>query len=626
MQLLVSQTKLTQDKVREILEVTDHTWAVASFYNQRFQHVDRDTLEIMISKLEADIESSLDEPGDYSGNHLFAPMRLLVQANTHDQLAHLREYSGSRFEQLLVGHILRIGPRSGASSDSLVLRESIGLLLRINGDGYCQAVNSLLIAESHFGRHDGMTFAQMKSNSETLQILTNICESEEKMDGHYVEQCHAASVLAANNVWAPILSLISKAGFELLKEVSHLPLYGIRPDTELLLEVTNRAETAPESLSPGDIISLGFGTERHARVVSNLSSHFVFDTEHAQACVFALYLLSDSDDKNLGFLKKQLEVQRHRHLAMLALLRNGTQPALELLEDHATEGNLAAILINELEDRASVIEKVKHSISSSMEDIPNFILSGTIQNLVSQVNNREALAEVLSDPKTEELIRDLAFQDDDGGLTASQKYDWILCLSKLDKNAAYIAAKAALMNREIRNRDSYPSLMMSIDDELAVPFLLEVIKFEADKEVKVAMGRALARSAISEHLFRELESTDSRSRFTACFISKWQRPSNELEQRVRSRVTDIDESVSREAAIAINALMVQREVDKLGDLFLQTVEDSIRWLLLESLLNLSDVGDNFNPWPIYGPDIVKELSVFQIDHCNRELKRKRNKR
>lgn len=628
LQLLVAAPELTRVKVRKILTGAENIWPVARFYNNRFEFVDPETFDVLIAGLEHELEDCFLEPGDFSDHHLYEPLHLLVQANTHEQLQHLSKYSGSKFEQFLVEHVARIGPRSGVSAHSLSYRESIGILLRINGNGFCKAITTLLLADNRYGRYDGLAFARMKSDSKTINCLIQICQQSEKWDDHYIEQCMAAEVLAANNIWKPVLSLIKQIGFQTLSGLTDLPLLGIRPDPKFLSEVADRATTDKKSLSSGDIITLGFGIELHAEIVSDLSKHFDSESEHAKACVFALRLLSDTKVENLEFLGKQLDVGTHSHLAVWALIANGSQAALELLSDHAgedLEDQIAAVLINNLEDNNDAIERAKNTIVRRIEGFPDWQLVDKMLYLVLKIKDQEDLAKVFSDPAIGDMLRTWAFVDDYGGLSASKKPDWIKCLSVLDKNAAFIAAKSAFLNSSTRNRHRYPSLLMYVDESAAISFLLEAIKSNDDIIIRAAIGRALARIDLTGELLRDLDSADTELRLVACLISRWQKPSLALEEKLRLCVSDRDESVSHEAAIAISSLRTQREVNLLGESLLHTDDDSVRWILLECILNLCDVGDESNPWPLQGPEIVKALSPSQFEYCIQTLKNKRKR-
>lgn len=321
-------------------------------------------------------------------------------------------------------------------------------------------------------------------------------------------------------------------------------------------------------------------------------------------------------------------MEANRHIAIQALIQNGTRAAFKTLSDYVgedLEGQIAVSLINNLEDNSNAIERTKNTIVRKIGEVPDFMLVDQMLFLTSNIKDQEDLFRVFSDQAIEEKLRVWSFMDDDGGLGTSKKTDWIKCLSVLDGNAALIAAKSAFLNTTTRNRDRYPSLLVYIDEHAAISFLLEAIKTDDEIIIQAAIGRALARSDITDILLRDLESTDSAVRLSACFMSRWQKPSSELEEKLRLRVSDMNELVSQEASFAIAALWNQREANLLGEAFLKTEVDSERWILLECILNLCDMGDNFNPWPLQGPAIGKELTSSQVDYCRETLKRKRKR-
>lgn len=624
-ELFVRRLDATQRKIHSIMEKSNDPWRIARIYDGRVNFMYGATLNLLLASLESMLEATLSGPDPMSDNGLFGPLRLLVQANTVAQLERLASYVGTNLESRLADYVLRLGPRSSSGRDSATREDAIALLHRINGQGFAIAVNSLLRAESHFGQGDGLTVAPMKPNAETLELLTDICLRKEARDGHYIDQCNSAAILAEAGRWEPVIDLIRRIGLQTLTVVSDMPRNSYRCEDRQLRSVIETARANPTQLNPGDIMALGFGKAENGTLLAEIAKVFPCESEEALACVVALAILGDQSPDNVPLLRRQLEQKDRWRPAANALIRNGSTEALAALSDDAGATLMGAVAINLLtrgENSTNAIERTRSSIVDLIRSGNVWELSNKIDFICSNLHDESIVERLLDDTLITDFLRQEAFADEGNSWVKGSKPSAIRCLSKSDPHSAFVAAKAAFRNQNSHDRDFYPALLVEIDERNGWDLLFVSLMEEPDHSIRTAMGRALGRLDTS-YLQGAFKGRCAVRKQSACYVRKWSDSTDDLVAALTDCLDDSDEKVSREAVASLIALSAQNEAGLVVQSLVNAADNSVRWLMLNCLLELADPGDRHHRWPMHGPDIWYTLTPLQRSHARRRLKKRR---
>ena len=508
--------------------------------------------------------------------------------------------------------------------DSPTRVNAIDLLLRINGKGFAVAVNCLLASESEYGQSDGLEIAASRPNAETLQRLTAMCDYSEPRNGHYWEQSKAAQILAENSHWEPVVDLVRKIGLQTLTKVTDLPRCGFRPSVNLLQPVVKLAKQNPAEMRPGDLLALGYGTDEHARILAKLKDEFAPGSEEARALVVALEIVKNKSTDNVPFLRNQL-VQADRFFnAANALIENGTSEALLALSDNAADdltGAIAINLINRLPESTDAVKRSQRSIVNAIKSGKSWDLSSDLEYLRRNINDVSKVKQLFEAKEIEEFLRREAFADEGISWSTGSKASTIRCLAILDSDAAFVAAKTALLNHKAHDRDYYPSLLLELDERTGATLLLKQLENESNHVIRTAIGRALGR--INTLYFLEvLRDGSDLEKQVVCFACRWQKSSAELKAALKLCIDDKSEKISRQAITTCIALGIQEEALRLAERIMCEKVESERWLILTCLLELSDPGDKHHIWPIHCPNIWSILSPLQRSKALKRLNKR----
>lgn len=506
--------------IRRMIAETTDPWRVAEIYGGQLHQMDRETLDMLLANLEESLSDALSVP-DWGGSEpVYGPLHLLSEIHTAALVEALRGWRGTALESRLVALVSRIGPRSGFSQGSLVCEKALELLRRIDGEGFAEAVNVLLRADSRYGRWDGLKPARQKANVETHRLLAAICEHEETWDGHYVEQCEAAAILGEQGVWPPVISLLRRIGLLATREVTELAQAGLRPSVELLDDVIASVYGSPAAASAGDVLALGFGDLTHADLVKLVASSCRPTDDVAHACAIALQMLEDHDERSVPFLKTQLAIAGHRFSATNALIVNGTVAALDELTAESGEDLDVAVainLVNRLPDPSVAVNRAKDAIVRSVDRGATWDLTGNLWETICHIRNPDHARRLLDHPTVEEWLRDEAFADEGSSWITGSKAAAIGCLGQIDPYAAFAAARSALRNPESHDRDYYPPMLAELDSEAAADEFLSLLPIEESESVKRSIGRTLASLNVERLLMKRFEAVDPPQRRSACF-------------------------------------------------------------------------------------------------------------
>jgi hypothetical protein len=229
----------------------------------------------------------------------------------------------------------------------------------------------------------------------------------------------------------------------------------------------------------------------------------------------------------------------------------------------------------------------------------------------------------LSNGKVKEYLLSEAFCNEGPFWIVGSKYSAIKCLSYIDSERALLAAKAAIQNEYAHDRELYPSVIAELDPNTAADFLMNLLLREASEKVRQAICRVIRRIKGDAVVVKAMLSGDTGMERAGCVAAGWLEHSDELIERLKTKIGSSEPSVSMEAVASISRLARDKECSGLIRLICESSDRAEQWVYLISLLELADCGDDQGPWPACGSPIADVLSPLQLCFLEEELQKRR---
>jgi HEAT repeat protein len=630
--LFAAEPEATRRRLIELMDMCDNLWDVATLYDGRCHQMDVATLDVLLADLTQQLAILLSRPDWGDSEPLGRELNLLAQIQTNHLVQHLRRQCGTSLESRLTEFVLRIGIRSW--DDTFVLRSALAVLFRIGGDGFTRVVNEMLRAGSWYVRLEAILLADRRPDQETFNRLAEITSDLEMRDDSYLEQSRAAVILASHGRWEYILGFVQAVGTQSLVRtldfpaIAELPRLGFRPPSTLLKELSEQVASDPTGVSAGQVIAMGFGPPEFGAFVRNVATSCDPESDLALACGVALDMMQDKNAESVDFLKAQLRIKQHNFIATNALIMNGTQTALDAMEEFAgvdVSGAVAINLVRHSTEKQRAIEKVCSTVVRAVSGRRSWDYVTELHRLVKRIKDSVVAKAILSQPTVAEYLAAEAFADEGNIWLTGSKYCAIKCLEYIDPASALVAAKAALRNPSGRDRDFYPPVVAELDPEHAPKFLIDLLAIETSELVRKSIGRTIHSLDAEAEILSAMKSADEMAQLAGCFAAGWFRPSAAISEQLIAKVGSSSAAISNAAVAAVTQLLLRSECYLLGQEVLQTNDAFERWLYLSCLLELADCGDDHHLWPVGGPVIGDAITSFQISFANKQLEKRRAK-
>jgi hypothetical protein len=611
-ELLIRRPELVRHHLLELLKKEQDPWRLAMVYQGREHAIDVPTLEFILDELEKHIKTDLVSSPDDSSSTLFQPLRMLSDINSIGLLDCFTRRRGSPLEDDLTKWILRIGPRKGVYCDSLNREPAMNILYKIGGSGYVSVVNSWLSADDHFGRYDGLMAARKRANEETVELLAGIATCDQLWESLACEQGWATEALAALGEWRHVVDSVIRWGLRTHQKVCLL----CPTDGSWTNEVLGPALTIVQGgkPTPGAILAIGDSGRRDLiDLVHDAANSADVDSDLAHACVLSLGRLGDRSEQAMRFFARQLEIPNHRHSATVGLMKIGTPAAVKPLTDQLAEGYDHLLAMNLLKRR----ETQKVAAQAVWDEMRRPKYNGMVETLLSCLG-------LLPDPEIRDYLRETALAPDGAGVRAGGRCDAILGVAKSDPEAAFLAARKGFADRDGRDRSLYPHLLMQLDQDRAIPILLDGLVQKPDSGMTAAIGRALTNYDVNDWLFDGFESHETLSRQAACSLAGWREPTDQIRTALLAGLDDPDNEVVKAAKSSLYLLDRAMETNRLVERICVTENRDQRWILLDAILALADPGEADNPPPAWLGKIVEHLTPAMQLHLEEEIQRYRS--
>ncbi len=630
--LFALEPEATRRRIAELMAKNSNSWEVAALYDGRSHCMDSTCLDVLLSDLQRQLDGLLSEPDWGDSVPLYRELQFLAQFRTTALVQHLQQQGGTSLEASLTKFILRIGRRSWA--DSLSLRNAVRVLFRMGGDGFTTVVNEMLESDIWHVRFEAILLADRRPNEETFERLARIVSDSKERELGYVEQCRAAVVLASHGKWAPVIDFVLALGTSALATTSdfpgiqYLPDMGFRAPSDLLQKISKLLQDCPSNATAGQVLALGFGASEAAAILRRVAVECDPKADVALACIVALDMLQDNAPESVGFLNAQLQIKEHNFVATNALIRNGTQAALDTLESFAgvdVSGAVAINLIRHSAEKKRVLEKVSSSVARAVSGRASWNYVADLYRLIKGIRDTSIATAILAQPTVAEYLTAQAFADEGNVWLTGSKFSAIKCLAYIDPDAALVAAKAALRSPSRHDRDFYPPVVAELDPTHAANFLIEVLARETSDLVRKSIGRTIHSLDAEADILNALNSGDLTMQVAGCFSAGWFKPSVAIREQLVAKIRSSPAAVSDAAVAAMTQLAVRNECSLLGQELLLASDSFDRWLYLSCLVELADCGDDRHLWPVGGPVIGDAMTPLQVSFANKELEQRRKK-
>lgn len=630
--LFTLEPEATRRRITELMIQNSNPWEVAELYDGRSHYMDAASLDVLLAELQRQLGGLLSGPDWGDSEPLYRELHFLAQIRTTVLIQHLRRQAGTSLEASLTKFILRIGQRSW--DGSLNLRNAVPVLFRIGGDGFTTVVNEMLASAVWHVRLEAILLADRRPNEETFARLTSIVSDLDERDHGYLEQSRAAVVLASHGKWAPVIDYVVALGKSALVTtldfpgIQFLPDMGCRAPSDLLKSVSEVLQACPRSGTAGQVLALGFGAPETAAIVRIIAEVCDPKSDVAFACVVALDMLHDHASESVGFLNAQLQIKEHNFVATNALIRNGTQAAMDALESFAgidVSGAVAINLIRHSAEKQRVLEKVSSRVVRLISSRVAWDDVAELYQLIKGTRDATIATTILSQQTVAEYLAAEAFADEGNVWLTGSKFSAIKCLAYIDPNSALVAAKAALRSTSRHDREFYPPIIAELDPKHAATLLIEVLASETSDLVRKSIGRTMHSLNAEAEILDALKSADTEMQVAGCFCAGWFNPSVAIREQLVAKIRSSPVAVSDAAVAAMNQLAVRNDCSLLGQEMLNASDPCDRWLYLSCLVELADCGDDRHLWPVGGPVIGDAMTPLQTSFANKQLDERRDK-
>ena len=517
--LLFLRPEATRACILRQLQQSIEPWEVANAYNGSQDLMDAPTLEMLLDALEVLLDKIRAGELPSTSAPLFHPLSLLTGIHRLDLLDCFTSRLGSTLEEKLASWLL-----DEAEKEYFALQhdaeDALTLLDRIGGAGYTRVVNRMITSPSMYARYDGLRLAHKRPDAETFCLLEQVSLQEDEGNSRRMaERGKAILALARSKRWAAFIRAVTQCEFTCPSEVAEECLITAPLDNATMAPAFASLDSPDPSI--GAILAVGLGQRKdRADTLCDLLERSPAASSMAWACVEALGYMGDSGERAVPLLEAQLAAPGHYNAAWIALLRHGSEKAIDALLKRLKASYHSMLAINLLR-RPRVKDEVAQLMREYLnaEGITQQSGSRAFEELTVYIDDELSLADVLQGDDIEEHLRRSATGAEDWIWYRRAKASAIRALSVSNRNEAYETALAALGNLHSRDRERYPEILIQLAEEQAVTHLFEQMTVEKQTAVRWAIARALSQCDLDAILESKFVSQDERERRTSCQIA-----------------------------------------------------------------------------------------------------------
>jgi hypothetical protein len=543
----------------ETIQAAEKPWHAAMLYDGREDWMSEELLELLLDATNELLARELAERSPEGTDPLYRPFSRLRAISHPDLLKLFWKRRGTALERNLTTWLIREGP-TDERGRRLTPEAGLSVLRKIAGDGIFEVANSYLeTATTYWGRNEAFDLAMRASDERTIELLTQIGFQEQEhpiSSGTYpLDQREALKVLANWGCYETVVRGIVRWGMRLPPDFSeHLRGHSLS-DAELAAALE---ALAFDPVPPGAILALGMsGRSEMEEPILFLLGRMGPESQQALACLLALEILDARSEAAEEAFRRALEIPDHRFVARRSLDRFEARRATD-------------------ESRVEAARRVwegRHEL----------------WRLFREGESLETLA-YLDNEEVREYLREKALSEASWGGEPETHFDAVRALVKLDPESAFEAARHQIARESKRDRRLYPKPLLETNPARAEEDLANLLKKDADFVLLAAIGEALDQTSNRRLLLQWLGDPDPRLRQGACIAAELMRWSQDLDDALFVLRRDEDWDTREAAWQALEAVRLQKEVDRLVAEFQVETGRARRWSLLDAALDLGHPG------------------------------------
>jgi hypothetical protein len=625
--LLEVRREAVNHKLLEHMRESGSPARTALVYAGNEDGLDPDTLAFFLDEFEEALQRVIENPPPPDRHPLSWRLNLLAAVNRLGLLECFRGRQGTKLDRRLADFLIAVGPQRGAWLDSVERKPALAVLAKIGGPEYVRVVNHYLATGHRFGRLQAITYARRCADAETVRLLGEITREDELWDNFPREQHAAITTLAALGETRLVVDACVRLGLRTPANIDEA-ITAPRPFDDAAIEPAIRAltsDTATESERAGAVLALGIARRNdHLPTVVTLLEHVAPDSELALACTVALAQIGDGRAQVLSFLARQLAAGKEPIRAHVALLDIGTDEALAVAMEQLRHNYVAEMAVNLARrdtTRREAVDLITRHVTSSdpgqvydaLEVPMAYLDDAAIQQIVAAEPVRAAL-------------RERVLEDERPFWVRGAKVRMIRAVATFDPGNAFLAAQKALENPHAHDRLRYPYLLVELDELRAVRVLVAQCVRETSTAVRHAISRALSRVDIAADIIALLDSAWSSERAAGCVLCGFREAGEGTRLKLRDLLQDVDQDVAEAALWALRSIRRAEYAEQLTTAAsAPEATREWRWVLLDALLALGDLGDEGGRRPGWLHQLEPVLSADMWDHAWEKIKTGRKK-
>ncbi len=485
---------------------------------------------------------ALRDVEDAESDHwLYHPLTFLGTIGRSEQIDVLRGLVGSDFETGLAKVAKRHADRSTNSRDH-VLEACRVVLLRMEGSGITDLVNTELSSEQYWGRHGGLVWALARPNARTRRLLKGLSASEPRAPNGNYDRFRALECLAAVGDSGSVLEAVRVRTDSVPTTLSHLlSTRRATPWNRVQGAQRELGSASEDAIFRGLLVAWIARNSRLKDAVSGSLSRLSTESHLVPVALDALHAMGGVNESHLPRLQALLSSE-HRAEALRSLAWLGSKEAIEVVRaaaearagEPSDDWDLDAWLVLwQVEgQRGFVQEQVRLRYN------PRHDAGGRAYEILAS----------LDDGPLVDTLYQAAFEDDPR--TPVEVVRAAAALGERDSDAAFMGARRALFQCDTV-RIAAARVAMSAGEPAQREQLLADVVAESRVAVNNALGRSLRtstyRGTATAHLIDLLSSGDEDERRGAASVGGWL-PGIDLHEALRAAATDDPDPVVREAA------------------------------------------------------------------------------
>ena len=401
-----------------------------------------------------------------------------------------------------------------------------------------------------------------------------------------------------------------------------------RPFDDVAVEPAIQAissESATEVEQTCAVLAFGIAGRRDqlSKIVDHLE-RTAPESELALACSIALSCIPDDNSKVVNLLAPQLSAGKYPFKAHLALLAIATKAALSVAIEHVRhhyDERMATNLAMCEPTRPEALDLIAREVASADQHSLMDVLALPILYL-----DDASIQQIVAAEPVREALRESALAEEGSFWNTGSKVRAIRAVATFDLATAFLAAQKALENPRSHDRVRYPYLLVDLDEVQSARVLVRQCVREESTAVRHAIARALSRVQVEAEIAALLDAARADERVAGCILCAFRHTSEATRLKLRELLQDVDQEVVEAALTALRSIRRAGYADQLAAVAMApSIAKEWRWVLLDSLLGIADLGDEGALLPDWLRQLRPVVPADMWEYAKEKLKKRRQK-